>query len=123
MLEKFFSYEQLAKSWQQIRNGQNHRYKYYFKHIYQGYEIALDNNLRNLSARLTSGGFTSSQVLRIFIPKNAISQRPITLLPVEDQIAYQAIAGLVADSIVTKRKKSEFKTDIDPVIWTLSIQT
>jgi hypothetical protein len=110
MLERFFSYNQLAKSWQQLRNGQNHRYKYYFKHIYQGYEIALEENLKNLSARLISGGFSSPQVLRIFMPKSNTSQRPITLMPIEDQIAYQAIACLVADNIVSKRRKTEFQT-------------
>ncbi len=110
MLDRFFSYNQLAKAWQQIRNGQNHRYKYYFKHIYQAYEIALEENLKNLSSRLISGGFSSPQVLRIFTPKSTTSQRPITLLPVEDQIAYQAIASLIADSIVKKRRATEFKT-------------
>jgi len=108
-LEPYFSRDRLAIAWQHLQGGQNHAYKYYFKHIYQGYEVALEENLEALSSRLVSGGFKNKTVQRIFIPKSPTSQRPLTLLSVEDQIAYQAFAAFVADKIAPKRREFEFK--------------
>lgn len=109
-LDPYFSYDRLADAWQQIQNGQNHSYKYYFKHIYKGYELALEENLKALSSRLLSGGFRPKQVQRLFIPKSQTSQRPFTLLSIEDQIAYQAFAAHVADKVVKKRREFEYKS-------------
>jgi len=109
ILERYFSTDRLAIAWQQIQGGQNLAYKCYFKHIYKGYEFALAENLSALSAKLISGGFKNKQIQRIFIPKSPTSQRPITLLSIEDQIAYQALAAYIADKIAAKRRAFELK--------------
>lgn len=44
----------------------------------------------------------------LLLPKNGISTRPYTLLSVEDQIVYQAMVNIVAESFYSKLKKDYY---------------
>ena len=87
------SYKNLELAWRRINTATNHAHKRYFRPIYYSYETALEKNLKDLSTRLSGGSFNATKPIRIYTPKNSGLQRPITLLCVEDQIVYQAIAN------------------------------
>lgn len=110
MVSKAFSKKNISIAWQTLRNGQNHSYKYYFKHLYRNYEIALEDNLNLLVAKLAGGSYKPTKPIRVFQPKSATSQRPITFLSIEDQIVYQAIAVYVSSKIRSRREKFEKRT-------------
>jgi hypothetical protein len=96
-------------AWQRILTGRNHQHKRYFRHIYNAYAAATDENLSNLHRRLKHGSFRPKPPTRIFLPKASGLQRPLTLLSLEDQIVLQAVANFFAKRLIVRRHQVEMK--------------
>jgi hypothetical protein len=94
----------LLLAWRRISTGANYQHKRFFRHLYHAYELALDDNLRDLRARLLSRSWQPSSPERIYQPKASGLQRPLTILGIEDQIVLQALANLMAKRLSPRRR-------------------
>jgi RNA-directed DNA polymerase len=62
---------------------------------YEEYAAQLDQNLRDLYARLTTGRYRAPAVRRVYIPKEAGGQRPLGITTVEDRVVQKAVAWVL----------------------------
>lgn len=102
------SVDNLQLAWRRITTGTNVEHKRFFRGIYEAYESGLKENLRYLHERL-KGDWEPSPPTRIYTPKPSGLLRPLTLLSVEDQIVFQAIANQFAKRLRKRRKAVERK--------------
>ena len=86
-------------------------YKNYFRDVYNGYAMALDDNLKNIGQRLKAGYMPDTSI-RVFMPKSNGLSRMYTLLSMEDQIVYQAFANIIAEAISTEKTKRRYKKSV-----------
>ena len=84
--------DNLKLAWQRVRSNPDRAYKSYFRNQYAAYALADDAQLRHLQNRLSRGIFEPTDACKIYFPKPSGILRPYSLLSVEDQIVYQAIA-------------------------------
>lgn len=105
--ERFLSKSNFLLAWRRINTGGNAYYKRFFRHAYLGYEVSLNRNIDTLVDRIRGGVFKPCPPDRIFIPKPSGLQRPVTLLSVEDQLVWQALANLLQKKWKTRRSKVE----------------
>jgi hypothetical protein len=98
----------LELAWHRIVTGRNLQHKRFFRHIYGGYELGLQENLGLLHEKLM-GDWHATPPTRIHLPKSSGLLRPITLLAIEDQIVLQAFANKVATQVGARRRKVELK--------------
>lgn len=106
---KFLSPSNFLLAWRRITTGSNASYKRYFREAYLAYEVSLEANLDSLLKRIKGGAYDPQRPDKIFIPKASGFQRPITLLSIEDQIVWQAIANILEIKWKTKRAEVERK--------------
>ena len=109
-ISELASRNNLQLAWKIISTGGNFQYKRLYRQLYYSYEIALENNLRNLGERLRGGSYKAFTPERIFIPKPSGLHRPITLLHIEDQIVLQAFANLAAKRMQKRRSALQLKS-------------
>jgi hypothetical protein len=109
-LTHLFSYKNLELAWRRINTGSNLQYKRFFRDLYYAYEIAINENLKDLQIRLKGKSYSAKTSIRIYVPKPSGLQRPITLLSLEDQIVWQAIGNIFAERLSDRRSKVELKT-------------
>jgi hypothetical protein len=99
-LGRAWNIDNLRRAWQWIRSNPDHTYKGYFRQIYSTYATADEALLKHLRGRLNRGVFVPTDACKVFFPKPSGILRPYTLLPIEDQIVYQAMANIVAEKLV-----------------------
>ncbi|MBE3128422.1 MAG: hypothetical protein IMZ60_01955 [Actinobacteria bacterium] len=104
---KLLTKDNFFLAWKRINTGTNIYYKRFFREVYLAYEISHKSNIENLLNRIKGGSFKPCEPDKIFIPKPSGLQRPITLLTVEDQIVWQAIANFLMDKFYEGRKEVE----------------
>ena len=60
------------------------------------YEVNLDNNLKNLVARMKSGSYSPNPSRRVFIPKDGSNKmRPLGISCYEDKLMERAVAQIL----------------------------
>lgn len=106
---KFLSEDNFKLAWRRINTGQNVYYKRFFREVYLAYEVALEANIFCLVNRIKGTSYRPSPPDKVFIPKSSGLQRPITLLTVEDQVVWQAIANIIALKWQERRQLVESK--------------
>ncbi len=94
----------LKLAWRRLATTKDARYKNYFRHIMEAYELSYEENITDLYERLKSKEYSPQSPVRIYYPKASGLQRPITLLCIEDQIMLQAIANLFAEKVRIRRQ-------------------
>ncbi len=102
---KLITKKNLLLAWRRITSSSDARYKTFFRHILEAYELSFDKNIEDLQRRLANGEYVAQPPIRFYVPKPSGLQRPITLLPIEDQIVYQALANLFSEKVREKRNK------------------
>jgi retron-type reverse transcriptase len=102
--ENLISKTNLLLAWRRITTTKDARYKQFFRHIYEAYELSFEDNIVNLRQRLRDRIYQPHEPVRIYYPKSSGLQRPITLLCIEDQILLQALANLFAEKIRGRRQ-------------------
>lgn len=95
----------LRRAYRWVLSSPDPRYKNYFRQDYAAYALATELNLRILSRQIKSGRFTPSHASKVYLPKASGILRPISLLTVNDQIAYQACVNVIAEELQKKIKK------------------
>jgi hypothetical protein len=98
-LTRAWQIENLRRAWRWLRSNPDRTYKGYFRQLYSVYAAADEALLTNLRGRLTRGVFVPSDAVKVFFPKPSGILRPYTLLAIEDQIVYQALANVVAERL------------------------
>lgn len=96
-LSRAWQIENLTRAWKWIRSNPDRIYKSYFRELYSAYATTDEELLSNLRNRLIRGVFVPSDAVKIFFPKPSGILRPYSLLAIEDQIVYQAMANIVAE--------------------------
>ena len=108
-IDQLASKKNLELAWRRIATGGNYQYKRFYRPVYYAYEVALDQNLKDLRQRLLGGTFEAQHPERIYVPKVSGLHRPLTMLNIEDQIVLQAFANLAAQRLQKKRAPLQFK--------------
>lgn len=91
--------DNLNRAWQWIRSNPDRFYKSHFRELYSAYATADGALLKHLKNRLDRSIFEPSDACKLFLPKPSGILRPYTLLGIEDQIVYQAMANVVAERL------------------------
>lgn len=105
-LRRAWDLANLRRAWAWVRSNPDRAYKSYFRELYSAYATADEALLRHLADRLNRGIYQPTDACKIFLPKPSGILRPLSLLSVEDQIVYQALANVIAESLfphVSKR--------------------
>ena len=105
---ELISTNNLKLAWRRVSTSGNISYKRFYRSIYLAYELAVDDNLKLLHKKL-QGSWEPTKPVRVYIPKSSGLQRPITLLPLEDQILLQCIANIFSKKLYKRRKQVEYK--------------
>jgi hypothetical protein len=100
------SVKNLDLAWRRITTAKNLQHKRMFRHLYNAYEPGLKANLRLLHERLM-GGWEPTNPIRVYMPKTSGLLRPLTLLALDDQIVFQAVANQVAKQLFARRRAVE----------------
>lgn len=109
--EKVYKIENLKLAWNRINTSTtNLFYKDYYRDLFWYYEMTLEKNLELLSERLKNHTYEFQIPVRFYKPKQSGLQRPFSLLSIEDQIVYQAMANVIVPDLLSKRRKYELKT-------------
>jgi predicted DNA-binding WGR domain protein len=97
-----YSLPNLTLAWQRINTSPQIQFKDYFRDVYEAYAVASAENLGLLREKLTRGYFEPQPACKLFFPKPSGILRPYTLLCIEDQITYQALANVVAERLAPR---------------------
>lgn len=103
--------ENLQRAWQWIRSNPDRTYKSHFRELYSAYATADEALLKHLKNRLDRSIFEPSDACKLFLPKPSGILRPYSLLGIEDQIVYQAMANVVAERLYP-RVKSKYNRQV-----------
>ena len=98
-LRRAWSIENLRRAWGWVRSNPDRSYKGYFRELYSAYATADEALIKHLADRLRRGIYRPTDACKIFLPKPSGILRPVSLLTVEDQIVYQALANVVAECL------------------------
>jgi hypothetical protein len=97
----------LQRAYRWILSSPDARYKNYFRQDYAAYALATSLNLRILRRQIKGGRFSPSHASKVYLPKPSGLLRPISLLTVNDQIAYQACMNVVAEELQKRTRKRQ----------------
>jgi hypothetical protein len=98
-LSRAWHLENLQRAWRWIRSNPDRTYKSYFRQLYSVYAAADGAMLNHLRGRLVRGVYAPSNAEKVFFPKPSGILRPYSLLTIEDQIVYQAMANVVGERL------------------------
>ncbi|MFZ0035476.1 MAG: hypothetical protein WAK60_10890 [Sedimentisphaerales bacterium] len=107
-LKKAFGIDNLKRAWLWTRTNPDAQYKSYFRHIYKAYSLTTDKEIEDLHKRLKNATYKALHATKIYLPKKSGILRPYTLLSIEDQIVYQALANIVADKLYPRVKRGYY---------------
>lgn len=102
--------DNLRRAWRWILSNPDFRYKSYFREAYSAYNLAGDANIKDLQKRLKNSLYIAGVPSKIYTPKKSGILRPYTLMPVEDQIVYQAYINIIAEVLKEKTTYRHYKT-------------
>jgi len=104
-LDRVFDLKNLRRAYRWLLSNTDVSYKNYFRDSYDAFAIASDTLLKRIRKEGLSGRYMPSHASKVMIPKASGTLRPITLLSVEDQIVYQAMINVVADTLKPRTKQ------------------
>lgn len=101
-LRTAWSRDNLHLAWERVRASTDRAYKAYFRELYAAYASSDAMLLEHLQDRLSRGIYQPEDACKINLPKPSGILRPISLLAVEDQIVYQALANVVGEYLAPR---------------------
>ncbi len=108
-LSRAWSIENLRLAWQRVRSNPDRAYKSHFVSAYSAYAIADERQLEHLRDRLRRSIYRPGEACKLYLPKPSGILRPYSLLCVEDQIVYQALANVVAEKLFPHARRLYLK--------------
>lgn len=95
----------LLRAYRWILSNPEPAYKLHFRDAYSDYALSSAGNIKFLRRQISQDRYTPTQASKLYIPKTSGILRPISLLTINDQVAYQAIANVVAEQIYKRTQK------------------
>lgn len=89
----------LELAWLRVRTSTERTYREYCRPLHRAFGLAADSRLEHLRAALLSDSYEPTSATKAYLLKPGGLQRVYTLLGVEDQVVYQAIANVIADRL------------------------
>ena len=89
----------ISRAWLWIRTNPDRTYRRYFRSIYRSFALCAPEALENIRRQLLADSYRASRAVKLFFPKASGVLRPYSLLTVEDQIVYQALANVIAERL------------------------
>lgn len=108
-LNEAFALDNLHRAWRWTLTNTEALYKNYFRRTYEAYATADDKLLNHLRDRLRRDIYEPTDACKIYFPKKSGILRPYTLLCIEDQIVYQALANIVAERLYPAVQQRYYK--------------
>lgn len=105
-----YDIKNLRRAYRWVLSHPDARYKSYFRDDYAAYALASELNLKILRRRIRDGNYQPSNACKVYLPKASGILRPLSLLTVNDQIAYQASINIVAEELHRRVEKRYGKT-------------
>lgn len=103
-LNKVFDLANLRRAYQWLLTNPNAHYRSFFQDSYDAFALASDTFLKRIRKDGLSHRYSPSHAAKVMTPKQSGTLRPITLLTVEDQVVYQAIVNVIAESLRPRTK-------------------
>jgi hypothetical protein len=100
-----YGIENLQRAYRWVLSSPDIRYKNYFRQDYAAYALGSARNLQILRRQIKNGRFMPSHASKVYVPKASGILRPLSLLTVDDQIAYQACLNLIAEELQKRTRK------------------
>src|SRR4051812_48050470 len=94
----FLSSENFELAFTRVVRGGNKEYKAFYRHLFPSFNLALQENLKDLIEELRRGTFEPERPTVVYQPKKSGILRPLTLLSLRDLIVYQAMVNRIAVS-------------------------
>jgi len=101
-LSEFKDRSNLERAWRWIRSNPDARYKHFCGDLYQRFAVAGDLLIDDLQDRLRRNIYEPDHGCKLMMPKKSGILRPYTILTVEDQIVYQALANVIAERLAPR---------------------
>jgi hypothetical protein len=109
-LQAAFALSNLTRAYRWTVSNPDARYKAFFRDSLSSYALTSGTSLAHLHAELVAGRWSPSFASKIFLPKPSGLLRTYSLLTLEDQIVYQALVNMIAESLeVPARRKLVFR--------------
>lgn len=108
---QLYDHTNLLRAYRWVLSNPEPFYKGHFRAAYSDYALSSEANLKFLRRQISQERYTPTQASKLYLPKSSGILRPISLLTVNDQITYQAIANVVAEAIY-KKTKSRYRTNV-----------
>jgi hypothetical protein len=105
---KAFDRRNLERAWRWIRSNPDANYKRFCNLQYSRFAVADDLIIDYIRDRLRRGIYEPSHSSKFLIPKASGILRPYTILTVEDQIVYQALANVIAERLASRIRNRYF---------------
>jgi hypothetical protein len=106
-----YDQDNLVRAYRWILSNPQPFYKGYFRDAYSHYALSSDANLRFLRRQISQERYSPTPASKLYLPKSSGILRSISLLTVNDQITYQAIANVIAEAVY-KRTRKRYRTTV-----------
>jgi len=108
-LHDAFALDNLHRAWRWTLTNTDALYKNHFRRTYDAYAAADDKLLNHLRQKLRRDIYEPIDACKIYFPKKTGILRPYTLLCIEDQIVYQALANIIAEQLYPAVRQRYYK--------------
>ena len=105
-----YDVQNLQRAYRWVLSSSDTRYKNYFREGYAAYALASAHNLHILHRQIQHGSYLPSHASKVYLPKTSGILRPISLLTINDQIAYQACVNVIAKELQKRVRKRRLVT-------------
>ena len=99
---QIWNLDNLRRAYRWVLSNPDPTYKAFFRGPYADYALSSERNIRFLQRQMKQGRYVPTHAAKLFTVKPSGALRPVSLLTVSDQIAYQAVINLVADALYAR---------------------
>lgn len=92
----------LLNAWRRVLTSRHYAYRQYQRREIEAFGTSYAPLLAEIYQQLRNETYTPSVPNRIFVPKDTLSDRTLTLLSMPDWVVYTAIATVVAEAVYPK---------------------
>jgi RNA-directed DNA polymerase len=105
----FLNIANFTLAFQRIVRGGNNEYKQFYRHLFTSYDLALEENLRDVIDDIKRGTYEPQHPNVVYQPKKSGVLRPLAILSLRDLIVYQAIVNRIAAAFEKDQHKHGLK--------------
>lgn len=99
----------LDRAWLWIRTNGDRTYKGYCRPLYRAYSLGASDRLNTIRDQLLGRKYKPEHATKFFFPKPSGTLRLYSILSVDDQITYQALANVIASRLPRRITRRYFR--------------